>query len=193
MGIVSSARSPLQEFAASMIVPSPDDLYRAAAMAPALIGSVKGIGKIDDALRATSKVDDFSNFPTSVDRTQVRNLAEEFANRFNQMGFETNVIHSGSKLGPSSYIEVSDPTTGRYLKKPIRISDHSKGPFEHNANENVLNPREDFEMIVSALKHMRSMGETLVIKREKYAQQLIEKGVKPRIAYRRARDEVLSE
>ncbi len=61
MGLVSSARSPLQEFAASMIVPSPDDLYRAAAMAPALIGSVKGIGKaVDDPLRATSKVDDFA-------------------------------------------------------------------------------------------------------------------------------------
>jgi hypothetical protein len=57
VGLVSSARSPVKEFAASMIVPSPDDLYRAAAFAPALIGSVKGLGKVDDALRATSKVD----------------------------------------------------------------------------------------------------------------------------------------
>ena len=51
VGLVSSARSPLQEFAASMIVPSPDDLYRAAAMAPALIGATRGIGKVEDALK----------------------------------------------------------------------------------------------------------------------------------------------
>lgn|GEM_PF-4446116 len=51
LGLVSSARAPLQEFAASMIVPSPDDLYRAAAMAPALIGSIKSAGKIDDVLK----------------------------------------------------------------------------------------------------------------------------------------------
>jgi hypothetical protein len=52
LGLVSTARAPLQEFAASMIVPSPDDLYRAAAMAPALIGSIKkGAGKVDDMFK----------------------------------------------------------------------------------------------------------------------------------------------
>ena len=60
VGLVSTARAPLQEFAASMIVPSPDDLYRMAAFAPALIGSIKGAGKVDDALRAATKIDDFA-------------------------------------------------------------------------------------------------------------------------------------
>lgn len=55
VGLVSTARAPFQEFAASMIVPSPDDLYRMAAFAPALVGSIKGVGKIDDALQATTK------------------------------------------------------------------------------------------------------------------------------------------
>jgi hypothetical protein len=52
LGLVSTARAPMQEFAASMIVPSPDDLYRAAAMAPALIGATRGIGKVEDALKS---------------------------------------------------------------------------------------------------------------------------------------------
>lgn len=51
IGLVSSARNPLQEFAASMIVPSPDDLYRAAALAPAMVGSLRSASKIDDVLR----------------------------------------------------------------------------------------------------------------------------------------------
>lgn len=59
-GIIGSARNPLSEFVASMIVPGPDDLARAAVMAPALIGAVRGINKADNALGAAAKVDDFS-------------------------------------------------------------------------------------------------------------------------------------
>lgn len=60
VGLVSTARSPVQEFAAGLVFPGPDDLYRAAAMAPALVGAVRGVGKVDDALRATTKADDFA-------------------------------------------------------------------------------------------------------------------------------------
>jgi len=61
MGIVSSARSPLQEFAASMIVPSPDDLYRAAAMAPSMLGALArargGLtSNIEDATTLAEKI-----------------------------------------------------------------------------------------------------------------------------------------
>ena len=52
MGIVSSARSPLQEFAASMTIPTPSGIGKGLAMAaPALIGATRGIGKVDDAFK----------------------------------------------------------------------------------------------------------------------------------------------
>ena len=50
VGIVSSARSPLQEFAASMTIPTPGGIVKGAAMAlPAMAGMTR-MGKIDDAL-----------------------------------------------------------------------------------------------------------------------------------------------
>lgn len=71
VGLVSTARAPLQEFAASMIVPSPDDLYRAAAMAPALIGSTKAVGKMDDVLRTVNPTGSvFVEYTPSVRATQ---------------------------------------------------------------------------------------------------------------------------
>jgi hypothetical protein len=130
-------------------------------------------------------------FPTSItNKSEVKNVADDFANQFKQMGFEVTLDHSGSKAGASSYLRVSDPTTGRFLNKPIRISDHSKGAKELDANINVLNPQEDFAKITSILNDMRAKGETLVYKQDKYAQELIANGIKPKTAYQRARTEI---
>lgn len=131
------------------------------------------------------------NFPTSItNRSEIKNLANDFADQFKQMGFDVTVDHSGSKAGASSYLRVSDPQTGRFLNKPIRISDHSKGAKELDANINVLNPQEDFAKITSALNDMRAKGDTLVFKQDRYAQELIASGVKPKTAYQRARAEI---
>ena len=131
------------------------------------------------------------NFPTSItNRNEIKNLANDFADQFKQMGFDVTVDHSGSKAGASSYLRVSDPQTGRFLNKPIRISDHSKGAKELDANINVLNPQEDFAKITSALNDMRAKGDTLVFKQDRYAQELIASGVKPKTAYQRARVEI---
>ena len=130
-------------------------------------------------------------FPTSITNSnEVKNVAENFANQFRQMGFDVTLDHSGSKAGASSYLMVSDPQTGRFLSKPIRISDHSKGARELDANINVLNPQEDFAKIISALNDMRAKSDTLVFKRDRYAQELIASGVKPKTAYQRARTEI---
>jgi hypothetical protein len=50
---------------------------------------------------ATEPIKNFeSNFPTSItDRNEVKNVAEDFANQFKQMGFDVTVDHSGSKAG----------------------------------------------------------------------------------------------
>lgn len=60
VGLVSSARNPLYEFATSILVPSPDDLYRVAAIAPSIIGSVKNVGNMDNAMKAL-KTKSFEN------------------------------------------------------------------------------------------------------------------------------------
>ncbi len=63
IGIVSSARSPLQEFVASMAIPTPGGMAKGAAMAlPAMAGMTR-MGKIDDALQASTKVDDLAKTP----------------------------------------------------------------------------------------------------------------------------------
>jgi len=132
-----------------------------------------------------------TGLPTSItNKSEVKNVADDFANQFKQMGFEVTLDHSGSKAGASSYLRVSDPTTGRFLNKPIRISDHSKGAKELDANINVLNPQEDFAKITSILTDMRKMGATLVVKQDKYAQELIANGVNPKTAYQRAKTEI---
>ena len=129
--------------------------------------------------------------PNSIaNKSEVKNLATDFADQIRQMGFDVTLDHSGSKVGASSYLRVSDPQTGRFLSKPIRISDHSKGARELDANINVLNPQEDFAKIISVLNDMRTKGETLVFKQDKYAQELIANGVKPKTAYQRAKIEI---
>jgi hypothetical protein len=138
--------------------------------------SIKDVGKV---------------FPTSIaSKSEVQNVANDFADQFRQMGFDVTLDHSGSKAGASSYLRVSDPQTGRFLSKPIRISDHSKGAKELDANINILNPQEDFAKITSALNDMRAKGDTLVFKQDKYAQKLIANGIKPKTAYQRAKTEV---
>jgi len=58
-GIVSSARDPLKEFGASVMVPSPGGLAagigKGAALLPAIVGMTK-VGKADDALLGVEKI-----------------------------------------------------------------------------------------------------------------------------------------
>jgi len=126
----------------------------------------------------------------STTRDDLRNLADSFADQIKNMGFDAKVEHSGSRVGASSYINVVDPVTGRYLVKPLRISDHSKGPKESQGVIDILNPQSDFEKIKSLLEDMRSQGPSLVTKQEKYAQELISTGVKPSTAYQKARMDI---
>jgi len=127
---------------------------------------------------------------TPQSKKELKSLADSFAEQIRALGFDAKVEHSGSKAGASSYINVSDPQTGRFLTKPIRISDHSKGPFESQNVINILNPKDDFPKVFEELNKMRAMGESLVFKQQKYAQSLIDDGVKPKVAYQRAKDEV---
>jgi hypothetical protein len=175
----------------SVLNPQYESIQRTAKPAFAL-GTLLGLAPFTKGLPVGASIKNVGkNFPTSItDRSEVKNVANDFASQFKQMGFDVTVDHSGSKAGASSYLRVSDPQTGRFLSKPIRISDHSKGARELDANINVLNPQEDFAKITSTLNDMRAKGDTLVFKQDRYAQELIANGIKPKTAYQRARTEI---
>jgi hypothetical protein len=113
----------------------------------------------------------FSGVIQGVPKESIKNLAEEFAKKINDAGFLAKVEHSGSKLGPSSYINVSDPMTGRYLKYPIRISGHSKGPYQSQFVYDVTNITDDLNQTLNVLNEMRSQGPALAIRQQKYAKE----------------------
>lgn len=53
VGLVSSARAPVQEFITSMAIPTPSGLAKGAALGgAALVGSIKGAGKTGDAIKS---------------------------------------------------------------------------------------------------------------------------------------------
>jgi hypothetical protein len=179
------------EMGFSVLNPQYESIQRTAKPAFAL-GTLLGLAPMTKGLPVGASIKDVGKvFPTSIaNRSEVKNVANDFADQFKQMGFDVTLDHSGSKAGASSYLRVSDPQTGRFLSKPIRISDHSKGARELDANINVLNPQEDFAKITSALNDMRAKGDTLVFKQDRYAQELIASGVKPKTAYQRAKTEI---
>ena len=87
-----------------------------------------------------------------------RDAAEDFAKKIRDMGFEANVNHSGSKAGSSSYVNVSDPTTGRFIQYPYRFSDHSKGPFQQQFVNSVTDYEKQLPEIQKSILAMREMG-----------------------------------
>lgn len=75
------------------------------------------------------------DFPTSFTRAEtteaVRKHAEDFAASLRDMGLRGSVEHSGSIVGPSSYVTVTNPVTGAgTYNTPFRFSNHSKGPIQ---------------------------------------------------------------
>jgi hypothetical protein len=128
--------------------------------------------------------------PLNVTKPEIRNIAEELTKKINELGFLAKLEHSGSKAGASSYIRVTDPITGRYLRDPIRISDHSKGPFQSQFVYDISNVSQDFPKIIDTLNQMRSMGKTIVIRQQEYADNLIKQGMSPKNAYKQAQKEI---
>lgn len=103
------------------------------------------------------------SFPDSMSRPEkaasVRQMAEDAAARLRDLGFEATVDHSGSAMGPSSYVKAFDPQTGRFITDPLRISDHSKGPFNSTLVHDARGP-DDIQAFIDAAQKMRAMGPT---------------------------------
>lgn len=122
----------------------------------------------------------------------IRDEANSLAEMLREKGFDVTVEHSGSAAGPSSYLRVYDPITGRIVSDNLRLSAHSKGAFNSSLVNNVS--RENFEDILKMADDVRQMGKSQAMiqqeQMEKIAQQLIETGKKPKSAYKEARSQV---
>ena len=132
-------------------------------------------------------------FPTSLLNTDglpnrgrelVQGRAETLAASLRESGFEVTVDHSGSAAGPSSYLRIVDPETGRFLQQQVRISGHSKGQKESQAVWNVATD-EEFTAVLRAAEDMRSQGPSagmleIQAKEAEAAQKLLERAQRRR-------------
>lgn len=102
----------------------------------------------------------------------IQNQAENFAGKAKEMGLSALVEHSGSKAGPSSYVSISDPITGKRVELPFRFSGHSKGPFQ---SQFVYDVGDDFSKELDFLEKMASSipkAERDAIQKERQAKML---------------------
>lgn len=165
----------------------------AAAKAPQIAKSLLQMGENAAIPQTLNKQAGMALFDTSGLPDKGRNLiqskAEELSNRLREAGFKADIQHSGSMAGPSSYIKVFDPLTGRYFDD-LRLSGHSKGVFNSQSVRNVATP-EEFDLVIKGALDMRGLGPSSGMKSqtdiEKLAQEYIAAGSKPRSAYNKAR------
>jgi hypothetical protein len=137
----------------------------AAAKAPQIAG---GLLRMGDNAANLSPLNTRSNYQSGMaifdvrglpngGRDLIRSEADGFAKTLTDNGFKVNVEHSGSIAGPSSYLSIYDPETGRFFSKQIRMSGHSKGPFNSQGVLDISTAEEKASVLDEAMK-MRGMG-----------------------------------
>jgi len=104
-------------------------------------------------------------------------------------GYAASVEHSGSKMGPSSYVQVSNPITGKYIHN-IRLSDHSKGPFNHAGLYGNFTA-EEFPQLIQKIERDLTGPKSIVHDKDeltyRITQELMEQGKKSSSAWKAAR------
>jgi disulfide oxidoreductase YuzD len=119
-------------------------------------------------------------------RDVIRSSADSLASQLNKLGFQATVQHSGSKAGPSSYVQIYDPETGRMFANPVRFSGHGKGPREAAGVIDIQDPTKDIPNIVQEALQMRSQGPSKVFQKQTIVDDLIAGGMPSRQAYKEA-------
>lgn len=114
----------------------------------------------------------------------IQSEAERLAAMLKEKGFAVDIQHSGSVAGPSSYLKIHDPETGRFFTNDVRLSGHPKGVFNSQFVQNVNS--DEFADVLSQADAMRAMGKSKTILMQEKAQELIQSGIKPKQAYREA-------
>lgn len=118
------------------------------------------------------------DFPSDFGRPQksnaIKSLADDFAGKLNSNGFQAQVEHSGSAMGPSSYVRVYDPQTGRYFVDPVRFSDHSKGAIQSQLVNEVRGNFDatDAGRFLQMADDMRARGATEFMKLQQQRQAI---------------------
>ncbi len=92
-------------------------------------------------------------------RDFIQKSADDLAEVLNKKGFKATVQHSGSAGGPSSYVSIFDPQTGRFINDPVRFSGHTKGVFNSQSIHDISGP-EDVQKIIDLAQSMREAGPT---------------------------------
>ena len=124
-------------------------------------------------------------------REFIRSSADDLVAQLQKLGFQADVQHTGSRAGPSSYVRVYDPQTGRFFENPFRFSGHGKGPREAAGVSEVSNPETEIPKIIEQALIMREQGPSKMFKKQTIVDQLIEQGANPKQAYKQA-EEILS-
>lgn len=128
---------------------------------------------------------DITNLPNR-GRDLIRSEAERLAEMLQKNGFAANIEHGGSIAGPSSYLQISDPITGRFFKTPVRLSGHAKGAYNSQSVWDVNSS--EFGDVLAAAEKMRATGKSVTVQIQEHAEKLISEGVKPKAAHRVARE-----
>lgn len=94
-------------------------------------------------------------FPPGTSKQVIQESADSFANRLREQGYQADLQHSGSAMGPSSYINVYDPQSGARLNRDLRFSAHDKGPYNAQFVDNISTP-EDYARVMQTLQDGRT-------------------------------------
>jgi hypothetical protein len=138
--------------------------FVASAKAPQIARGLLNMGDNLAVPAQLSKQAGVIGFPESMPRPEqsaaVKSIADDLANQLRNKGFEATVEHSGSVAGPSSYVKVFDPQTGRFVVDPFRISNHSKGPIQSQFVNEIRGDfsAPDFSNAMKIADDMRAMG-----------------------------------
>lgn len=98
---------------------------------------------------------DTTNLPNR-GRDLIQSKAQSLADELTAKGFKVDLQHSGSAAGPSSYLKVFDPKTGRFFDD-VRLSGHSKGVFNSAGVKNVATS-EELQGVIDRAVGMRELG-----------------------------------
>ena len=137
-----------------------------------------------------------NNFPNR-GKDFIQDSAENLVTQLKKLGFNATVDHSGSKAGASSYVTISDPITGRYIKDPIRFSGHSKGAYQSQFVNEINDPIEDIPKVIEQALAMRQLGESELMKKNRLANEtyeiLIKEDLKPKQIYKKINESSVEE
>lgn len=84
-------------------------------------------------------------------------VADEIARTLNGEGFKVSISRGNGPVGQSSYLNIFDPQTNRFLMKEVRVSDHMTGGARMPHYNHVTSP-EDVPGIYELARAMRARG-----------------------------------